>query len=61
MAHSISIYARSIDLHNHEYFKLYHKTKIGLKEDEKYDLSKKMKTSAQNFALQAKHYIGTKS
>ena len=40
MARNIRIYSHPFYLHNHEYAKIYHKAKLVIKEDDKYDLSK---------------------
>ena len=49
MARNISTHARPLDLRNHEDAKLYHKATLGLKEDEKYDLSK---DKIENFCME---------
>ena len=48
MARNISIYARILELQNHEDAKLYHIATLGIKEDEKYVLSK---DKIENFCM----------
>ena len=51
MTRNISIYVCSFDLQHNEDDKLCHNATLGIKEDEKYDLSKeKLKTSAKLFS-----------
>ena len=49
MERNIGIYSHTLELQNHEYAKLYHKATLGVKEDEKYDLSKE---KIENFYME---------
>ena len=49
MSRNISIYARPLDLQNHECAKLCHKAILGIKEDKKYDLYKE---KIENFYME---------